>query len=236
MFEQRNIVDESTLFSRKEQSLEVLVFLFLIAPSVAFSFFAIKQGNVGFTITAIATILRDLSLVALVLFFIWRNKESFRSIGWVVRKGWKEVLIGILLFPPLFFATSILERLLVGAGFSSPSTPLPELEAIGGVLQTILGVILVIIVAISEETIFRGYLMLRFKNIFSSPSAAVVLSFIIFSLGHGYEGTAGVVTVGFIGFIFAVVYLWRGSLIAPAVMHFMQDFLGIVLLPLLISK
>ena len=31
-------------------------------------------------------------------------------------------------------------------------------------------------------------------------------------LGHGYEGTASVVTVGFIGLAFALVYQWRGSL------------------------
>jgi membrane protease YdiL (CAAX protease family) len=56
---------------------------------------------------------------------------------------------------------------------------------------------------------------------------------VIFSLGHGYEGSAGVITVGFMGLVFALVYLWRGSLVAPMVMHFLQDFIGIVLSPLL---
>jgi membrane protease YdiL (CAAX protease family) len=31
----------------------------------------------------------------------------------------------------------------------------------------------------------------------------------------------------------AFVYLWRQTLVAPIVMHFLQDFGGIVLLPLL---
>jgi len=31
----------------------------------------------------------------------------------------------------------------------------------------------------------------------------------------------------------ALVYLWRGSLMAPIVMHFLQDFLSFVLSPLL---
>jgi membrane protease YdiL (CAAX protease family) len=35
------------------------------------------------------------------------------------------------------------------------------------------------------------------------------------------------------GLAFALVYLWRKSLVAPIVMHFLQDFIGIVLLPLL---
>jgi membrane protease YdiL (CAAX protease family) len=39
--------------------------------------------------------------------------------------------------------------------------------------------------------------------------------------------------VGCMGIAFALVYLWRGSLVAPMVLHFLQDGAGIVLLPLL---
>jgi len=41
------------------------------------------------------------------------------------------------------------------------------------------------------------------------------------------------VTVGVMGAVFAVIYLWRRTLVAPVVIHFLQDFLSIVLLPLL---
>ncbi len=85
----------------------------------------------------------------------------------------------------------------------------------------------------AEETIFRGYLMLRFRALTASTLAAVVFSSFIFSLGHGYEGTAGVVTVGTMGVVFAMIYAWRKSLVAPMVMHFLQDFLTVVLVPLL---
>ncbi len=84
-----------------------------------------------------------------------------------------------------------------------------------------------------EETIFRGYLILRFREVTSNTAAAVLLSAVLFSLGHGYEGSAGVVTVGVMGLVFALVYLRRRSLVAPMVMHFLQDFIGIVLVPLL---
>jgi membrane protease YdiL (CAAX protease family) len=89
------------------------------------------------------------------------------------------------------------------------------------------------VVALAEETLFRGYLILRFQALLRSSAWAVLLSSAIFSVGHGYEGSAGLVTVGVMGVVFAVVYLWRRSLVAPIVMHFLQDFLSIVLLPLL---
>jgi CAAX protease family protein len=62
--------------------------------------------------------------------------------------------------------------------------------------------------------------------------AAVILSVATFSPGHGYEGSAGVITVGAMGGVFAVIYLWRRSLVAPIAMHFPQDFISITLLPL----
>ena len=95
---------------------------------------------------------------------------------------------------------------------------------------------MIVVVAFAEETIFRGYLILRFKAVTGSLPAAILLSAVVFSLGHGYEGSAGVITVGVMGLLFALVYVWRQSLVAPMAMHFLQDFISIVLLPILGMK
>lgn len=59
-----------------ERFVELAVFLFLIGPSMVLSFFAVKQGSLGFGLVAVATIFRDLALVSLVLFFLWRIGRS----------------------------------------------------------------------------------------------------------------------------------------------------------------
>lgn len=217
----------------KEQLLEVSVFLFLIVPSLVLSFFAVKQGNLSFVLVAVSIILRDLALVSLILFFLWRNGESVRSLGWTFKSGWKEVALGIGLFIPLTFGAAWLEQILQLAGFSAPSTPQPSFLTAAGTAEFILAFILVAVVAVAEETIFRGYLILRFGAVTASRMVAILASVVIFSLGYGYEGTAGVITVGVLGLVFALVYVWRKSLVAPVVMHFLQDFIGIILLPLL---
>ena len=218
---------------RKGELLEVSVFLLLILPSMLLSFFVFKQGTLGFAITAVATIFRDLGLVSLILFFLWRNGERVIRIGWTFHRGWKEIALGIGLFIPLYVSASFLEEILQQAGFSVPSTPLPAFAATRSIGELVLALILVIVIALVEETIFRGYLILRFKALAESPILLALISAVIFSLGHGYEGTAGVITVGYMGFIFALIYLWRQSLVAPIVMHFLQDFIGIVLAPFL---
>jgi membrane protease YdiL (CAAX protease family) len=212
---------------------EVAVFLFLIVPSMVLSFFAVKQGTLNFPLVAFATIFRDLAMVALVLFFLWRNGEPVSQIGWNVKNGWSEVVWGGILFIPLFISASLLEKGLQSLGFSVPATPSPFSTATSGPFDILLAFLLVAIVAFSEETIFRGYLILRFRNINDSPLRAVFFSSVIFSLGHGYEGSAGVITVGYLGLVFGLVYLWRRSLLAPMTIHFLQDFGSILVFPFL---
>jgi membrane protease YdiL (CAAX protease family) len=224
---------EESGLNRREQLLELLVFLLLVVPSMVLSFFAIKQGGLSFVLTAWATVLRDLGLVALIFFFLRRNREPRALIGWNWNGGWKEVAWGIGLFVPFNVTADLLERGLLAARFSVPSTPLPAALTAKGIPELLLAALLVLVVAVSEETIFRGYLILRLKGATGSRVGAAILSAFIFSLGHGYEGSAGVVTVGFMGLFFAFVYLWRRSLVAPAVMHLLQDLIGIVLVPLL---
>jgi uncharacterized protein len=212
--------------------IEVLVFLFLIVPSLVFSFLASGLGRPDFTSVAFATIVRDLALVSLVFYFIWRNGESLRHLGWTWNNGWRELALGLFLFLPFTFGANYLERFLQQVGLSVPPKPPPFL-LVQGLPEIVLGFILVIIVALAEETIFRGYLLLRFQGARLGPLAAALLTSLIFALGHGYEGAAGVITVGFMGLVFALIYLWRGSLVAPVLIHFLQDFCGLVLPALL---
>ncbi len=217
----------------KKQFLEVSVFLFLIVPSMVLSFFVIRQGSLGFGVTAMSVMLRDLALVSLIFFFLWRNREPLARLGWNFNNGWRDVALGAGLFIPMFFAAGLLDQLLQGLGFSAPAAPTPAFLAARGRAEIIMAAVLVLVVALAEEIIFRGYLLLRFLGLKMSPGWAALLSAFIFSLGHGYEGSSGVVTVGALGLSFAAIYLWRRSLATPTVMHFLQDFTGVVLAPLL---
>jgi membrane protease YdiL (CAAX protease family) len=208
---------------------EVLVFLFLIVPSMVFSFLALGVSRMDFTSVAIATIVRDLALVNLVFYFIWRNGESLRHLGWTWKNGWREVFLGVVLFLPFTYGSNALEKFLEKVGITVPSGAPPSFLLVHGLPDIVLAFLLVVIVALAEETIFRGYLLLRFQGARLGPLAAAVLASVIFSLGHGYEGAAGVITVGAMGLFFALLYLWRGSLVAPVILHFLQDFSGLIL-------
>jgi len=235
-YNSEKISDAAMGITYTQKLYEVLVFLLLIVPSMVLSLFVVSQGSVGFVLTAVSVIVHDIALVSLVLFFLWRNGESFSLLGWTSKHVWKEVGLGIGLFVPLFFGAAFLDRVLQATGFSAPQKTASLFSPIGGWGQILLALVMVVIVAIAEETIFRGYLLLRFRGLNLGNTSAAILSAVIFSLGHGYEGASGMVTVGVLGLAFAVVYIWRKSLVAPIIMHFLQDFMGVVLVPLLGMK
>ena len=214
------------------QLFEVLVFLFLIVPSMVMSFFTSAQGSGNFLLMVFAIILRDLALLSLVLYFIWRNNETFSSIGLTSKGIGKEVFIGLLLYVPFFYVTAFLDLLFQHAGLSG-TTKTPSYMGASNMIEYLLAFVMVVVVAFAEEIIFRGYLILRFGYLTRNVFVAILVSTVVFAIGHGYEGSAGVATVAFMGFTFASIYIWRGSLVAPIVMHFMQDFIGVVIIPLL---
>lgn len=212
---------------RTEYTIEVIVFLILIVPSMFLSFLALKEAALSFLLVASSAIVRDLGLVCLVLFFAWRNGEPFGLFGWTKKNLWQDIMIGLVLFIPFTGGIGYLEGALRSMGLSAPAAVPPFLLP-AGKGQALLAFVLVVVAAFAEEGIFRGYLIRRLNSVTGSVPAAVVISSLIFSLGHGYEGTAGLVTVAVTGAVLALIYLWRKSLTAPIVLHFLQDFVSIM--------
>jgi len=218
--------------SWKVQLLELVAFLVIVSPLSALAVYAFRPESLDFSFVASASMVRDVLLVGVVVWLLRRNAEPLSRLGVTGANFWREVRLGILLFPPFFLGTAVLQMALRSLGLSGLSEPPSYLMPIGG-LEIAFGLLFIAVVAVSEEIIFRGYLLLRLRAITGSPAAALVLASLLFALGHGYQGSAGVVTVGTMGVLLGLVYLWRGSLTAPIVMHFLQNFIGIVVVPLL---
>lgn len=81
--------------------------------------------------------------------------------------------------------------------------------------------------AVAEETVFRGYLLVRGEEILRSRRLAVVLSALTFGIGHYYQGWGGVVLISAYGLMFTWLRFRTGSLWACIVAHALQDILAV---------
>ncbi len=229
--EDGNLIAQERRPGRRYQLVELLLFLFFIMPAVMLILAPRSLDDLTFAELATSQILRNLALFAVLIYLLRRAGEPLCGIG-LCRAGWPtEMGVGVLLFFPVFIAAGLVETALRGAGLSGLEAT-PDFLIPNGSGDLVLALLFLVVVALVEEAVFRGYLIRRLQGVTGSLAVAVALSTTLFALGHGYQGGAGLLTVGFLGLAFAAIYLWRGSLVAPMTMHFIQNFIGIVILPL----
>jgi membrane protease YdiL (CAAX protease family) len=78
---------------------------------------------------------------------------------------------------------------------------------------------------VCEEVLFRGFLIgFLHTGGFGLPlAAALVVSSLIFGLGHVYQGLRGVLATTVGGLVFGLLFLLTGSLLACIVLHVLLD-------------
>ncbi|QNO15766.1 CPBP family intramembrane metalloprotease [Alkalicella caledoniensis] len=90
----------------------------------------------------------------------------------------------------------------------------------------LVGLILFLVVGFSEEVLFRGYIM-HVIDIFKKPWATVFFSSVLFSLAHiGNPNltTLGLINIGFVGILFAQMFIKTKSLWMPIGYHITWNY------------
>ena len=70
-----------------------------------------------------------------------------------------------------------------------------------------------------REEVQRAFLLHRFSQSLGGPLVGLVVASAAFGLGHRLQGNDVAVATGALGFYWGVIYLWRGSAVAPVVSH-----------------
>lgn len=136
---------------------------------------------------------------------------------WFVLFGVISMIIGTIVLYAILY-------LLTYAGLLSDE-PSPLVEAIQGLLSWPLVVLLSLVAALSEETLFRGLLQ---------PRLGLVATSLLFGLVHVSYGTwLQILAPLLLGFFFGVLVRWTGSLWTAIAAHFTFDFINLSILYLL---
>jgi len=88
----------------------------------------------------------------------------------------------------------------------------------------------VIIAPIVEEIIFRHYMIGRLTDVYGNNTKGVFISILIssliFSIGHAYQGLFGVLAALLKGFLFASLYLiYKRNILVPTFAHGLHNFI-----------
>ena len=115
-----------------------------------------------------------------------------------------------------------------GSGTTATSRAVLFILPHGGA-ETALWVALSITAGICEEAIFRGYLQRQLTAMTKSIPLGILLSAVVFGMGHSYQGLIGVIRIGLGGVMLGILAHRRGSVRPGMIAHAWNDvFAGVL--------
>lgn len=178
-------------------------------------------------------------VIVLVLGGIWYFSiphEALGITGTAMSTGLPAILAGIGFGVVLWIGNELSTTVadVVGAAYDESVRELLAPDSPGGWI-VLFGVVLPII-AVAEELLFRAALIgVPAAGFDISPWLLALVSSLAFALGHGAQGTVGIVVTGVLGFVLAAAFILTGSLLLVVVAHyvinalefFLHEYVGI---------
>jgi uncharacterized protein len=172
--------------------------------------------------------------------------ERRAYVGLVHAAPWRELLMGMLFAAVLYLvATAALLPLVLLGGKALEASAETKRAALHELARMALPVRLglALLAGVYEEIVFRGFLLGRLMGGLATLSGvltkraatrvAIVLSAILFAVGHAYQGPVGMVQTLVVGVLLGWLRVRRASLFAPIGSHLTIDLVGMVALTVL---
>jgi len=163
-------------------------------------------------------------IIALVpIIFCVKNKEKLACLGFSKDKILKQVLIGVVIGCVMSIFITLIPILIFGKENTYSSY---NFKYIWQYLYQF--IYLLVGVALTEEFIFRGYLLKNIKDICKNSIVPIIITSFLFGLFHIFNGNiVQVVTTSFIGAIFVICRekIKDCSLLSLIIAHGLYDWL-----------
>ena len=207
----------------------IAFFLVFIGVAIAPAFFRRDPGAAADSLVKLTKPAWGISAGALQLLVLWiaialtrKAGRTTASLGWTRGHLAAEIALGVAAFAAFYFTQSLWVGPLL-SGFPKEQLALPVLDRPSAVLSW--GVFTAS-VALMEEGVLRGYGYGVLNAYLKQPWISAVLVSGLFGVAHLYQGWGPVVALAIFGFYLNALLIWRRSLVAPILVHFLNDFLA----------
>jgi uncharacterized protein len=178
------------------------------------------DGGLGLSLATLVALVVHVGLIAGVIKLKRRSALraylGFNPVSIVTLRNWCSLLVGFL---------AILEVL--GLALGRPGMP----EFIATAYATarpvwLLWVAVVVAAPLSEELLFRGFLLKGFAASFMGPTAAVLTTSAAWTALHTQYDAYDLTTIFILGLLFGAARLITGSLLVPLTLHAVANLLA----------
>ncbi len=169
----------------------------------------------------------QLLVVGALLLVVWLSELPWTALG--TAGGTGTVIIGVGLGVILYLANeasiTLFDRF--GIGYSEALRGALAPSSIAG--WAVLLLIVLPVIATAEELLFRAALIGGLEaSLGVSPWLLVLVSSVLFAVGHGIQGMGGILVTGTLGIVLGVAYVLSGSLLLVVVAHYVINALEFI--------
>jgi len=170
-----------------------------------------------------------------------RRKTNWRDLGLRLPKGGREWALSIgltvaVVATVFVFMALVLEPVMAKLGLKMAPDASDRFDFFLGKPYVFIGFLIGVIwfgAALGEEMYMRGFFLNRLADLFGHGvigwSLALVLHATVFGAMHAYQGLAGMIATGIVGFIFGIYYLIGKRRLFPLVLaHGIINTIGMV--------
>ena len=227
-------IESSEIDQNPPSPLPKIQLVFLLIVIIGYPGLSLLMGIIGkadpaeisskITQVYLPTLFIQIILIGSLWWTLYRSRARFADIG-LAREdiNWSNVISAIIFFIGAWGLMIVIKSSIMRSGFI-PETDFFRLmpaTAVEGGLWALLSAG----AALSEELIFRGFIITRLQRITGRFWIGAVLGSLAFSMGHLYQGLAGVLLTFLYGMLFAGLFAARRSVFPCIVAHFLQDII-----------
>ncbi|MGE3274153.1 MAG: CPBP family intramembrane glutamic endopeptidase [Vicinamibacterales bacterium] len=178
------------------------------------------DGQLSGTFVFTLSLLDAVVLLSLIVFFLRRGGESPARLFLGARSSLREAALGLALLPAVFMAVVTVLLLVQALAPGLRNVPVNPLGALADTPWGLAGFVVVVLVAGGlREELQRAFLLHRFERHLGGAAVGVVVTSLAFGLGHTVQGWDAAIATGVLGFAWALLFLWRRSVVAGVVSH-----------------
>jgi len=195
------------------------ILLFVIVQSLGFKIRG-PDGALSPLIVSAVSLLDAVLVVGLVLVFLRAHQESIRTVLLGNRPVIREALLGIAILPAVFMLVMIVLLLVLRFApqlHNVTRNPLEDMLRTRG--DAIIFAVVVMIAGGVREEVQRGFIAHRCGQYLGGALLGVTIYSVVFGLGHIEQGRDVMIATGLLGLAWGIVYIVRGSIVAPMVSH-----------------
>lgn len=178
------------------------------------------DGGLSLRYITLLSLIDTIVLVSLIALFIRVRRDDWRALFLGARPLWLEAGLGLALVPVVLLAVALLLAAVLRYApwlHNVGENPLASLFRNGRDIAVFAFV--VVVAGGAREEIQRAFILNRFARDLGGAKLGLVLFSALFGLGHLLQGLDAALATGLLGLVWGVLYLSRGSVVAPLVCH-----------------